>query len=65
MHEDITIEKLKKALGKNVEVVAFHVSYVGVLKKIDLKEGTIRIEDKKDHVVIEIERIKSLHTGDA
>ena len=61
MDSDVTIEKLKAALGKKVEVLAFNVSYTGVLKKVDVEEGLVRVEDKEDYVILEIERIEALH----
>lgn len=59
MEEELSLEKLKASLGKKVEVLAFGISYVGQLKAVDLHSGTIRIEDKEDYVVLEIERIES------
>ena len=59
MTEETTPAKLKKALGKKVEILAFNLSYVGILKKVDAREGLIRLEDKSDYVVLEIERIQS------
>ena len=56
---EITPAKLKKSLGKKVEVIAFGISYVGRLKKLDFKAGFLRVEDGKDYVVLEIERIES------
>lgn len=56
--DEVTPEQLRAAKGKKVEVLAFGIAYVGVLEKIDHKEGTIRIEDKEDYVVLEIERIE-------
>lgn len=59
MIEEVTPSKLKSALRKRVEVLAFGISYVGTLKKVDLDEGVIRVEDEKDYVVLEIERIEA------
>ena len=57
--EVVSFKKIKEALGKKVEVLAFGVSYVGTLKKINSKVGTIRLEDKNDYVILEMERIES------
>ncbi len=59
MKDEVSPAKIKAALGKKVEALAFNLSYVGLLKKVDLKEGIVRIEDKKDYVILEIERITS------
>ena len=56
--EDVKISALKKCLGKKTEVLAFGLVYAGKLTKVDLRAGTIQIEDGKDYVVLEIERIE-------
>ncbi len=58
MKGEVTPEELQALRGKRVEVIAFGISYVGCLEKIDLKMGTIKIVDKDDFVVLEIERIE-------
>lgn len=59
MEDEVSLPKLKSAVGKRVEVLAFGMSYVGILKRMDAKNGLIRVEDKKDYVVLEIERIEN------
>lgn len=59
MENEITPGVLKGAIGKKVEVLAFGVSYVGILKKVDLEPGTIQIQDSGDYVILEIERIEA------
>ena len=59
MEGEITPEGLKAAVGKKVEVLAFGMAYAGILKRVDLEPGTIQINDKRDYVVLEIERIES------
>ena len=59
MEDEVSLPKLKSAVGKRVEVMAFAMSYVGTLKKVDPKNGLIRVEDKNDYVVLEIERIEN------
>lgn len=61
MEDEVSPTRLKAALGKRVEVLAFGVAYAGKLKKVDTKNGLIRIEDKDDYVVLEIERIEDFH----
>jgi hypothetical protein len=57
--EEVTPSRLRAVLGKRVEVLAFGISYVGILAKVDAKNGVIRIEDKKDYVILELERIEN------
>lgn len=59
MQDEVSGRRLKAALGKKVEVIAFGITYAGTLKKIDQQAGTIRIEDRRDYAVLEIERIES------
>ncbi len=58
MKSEVTIEALQALLGKWVEVVAFGVSYTGRLAQVSIKNDTIKIVDKKDFVILEIERIE-------
>jgi len=57
--DEISPSRLKAAVTKRVEVLAFGISYVGTLKVVDAKNGLIRIVDKDDYVVLEIERIET------
>ena len=57
--EEVSTKDLRMALEKKVEVLAFGIAYRGLLKKVDLRNGTIRVDDKEDYVVLEIERIES------
>lgn len=59
---EISIKQLKAALGKQVDVLAFGISYVGTLKKVTLDKGTIQITEGDDYVILEIERIESFKT---
>jgi len=56
---EISARQLKKMRGRRVEVVAFGISYRGRLEKIDLRTGTIRIVDRRNYAVLELERIES------
>ena len=58
MENEIDSE-LKQAQGKRVEVIAFSLSYTGVLKRVDVERGTVEIIDGEDRAVLEIERITS------
>lgn len=64
MNDDLSSADLKKAVGKKIEVLAFGIVYRGRLKQVNLKEGTIRIEDKGDYAILEIERLESLRVLD-
>ncbi|MDO8644891.1 MAG: hypothetical protein Q7S00_08015 [bacterium] len=55
----VSIQDLRKVEGKKVEVIAFNICYLGTLKKVDLKQGTIWITDKGDTAILEVERIQS------
>jgi hypothetical protein len=57
--DDPLIEALVGAKGKMVEIIAFGILYVGILKKIDINNGTIQISNGDDNAVLEIERIES------
>ncbi|GEM_PF-1418900 len=59
---EISNKQLKAALGKKVDVLAFGISYVGILKKVSIDKGVIQIQDGKDFVVLEVERIESFKT---
>ena len=59
MEGEITPKSLKAAVGKKVEVLAFGMAYIGILKRVDLEPGTIQIRDHGDCVVLEIERIEN------
>ena len=62
MQDEVTVEEIQKAVGRRVEVIAFGISYVGFLRKVDLRTGTVRIQDKEDYAVLEIERIESFRS---
>ena len=59
IEEDALIQALLEAKGKRVEIIAFGVLYSGVLKKVDVDNGTIIIINGEDQAMIEIERIES------
>lgn len=55
---------LKKFIGHRVEVIAFGISYRGKLQKVDELTSTIRIVDRGNSAVLEIERIEEFHPLD-
>lgn len=57
--DDPLLQALSDAKGKKVEIIAFGILYVGVLKQIDFDNGTIVILSGKDRAILEIERIES------
>lgn len=57
--DDPLIEAIVNAKGKMVEIIAFGILYVGILKRIDINNGTIQISNGDDNAVLEIERIES------
>lgn len=61
MHDAIDPETIITFLGKRIEVIAFGISYAGLLTSVDPKAGIIRVEDGRDYVVLEIERIEEFH----
>jgi hypothetical protein len=63
LEDDVLIQALLDAKGKRVEIIAFGILYTGVLKRIDIDNGTIIIKNGDDQAMIEIERIESFSLG--
>lgn len=59
IEEDPLIQSLLESEGKEIEVIAFGISYSGVLKKVDVENGYIVVEDEEDTATLELERISS------
>ena len=57
--EDPSITQLKNLIGKKVEIIAFDISYIGILEEIDFERGTLKIVDQDDFAILEIERVES------
>lgn len=57
--EDPLIQSIKESVGKQIDVIAFGISYSGTLKKCDVENGYIVVEDDEDTAVLELERISS------
>lgn len=56
--DDPLIQGMLLAKGKRVEVFAFGITYVGVLKSIDPENGFISVADGDDTAILELERIE-------
>ncbi len=59
IEDDPLIAALIDAKGKRVEIIAFGILYTGVLKRVDVENGTIIIANGEDRAMIEIERVES------
>ena len=57
--EEVSLHQIQKSIGRRVEVVAFGTCYAGVLKRYDSKSEMIRIEDRGDYVLLEMERVQA------
>ena len=57
--EDPLVHSLIESEGKEVEIIAFGISYSGVLKKVDIENGYIIVSDDEDTAVLELERVSS------
>ena len=57
--EDPLIQSLIESEGKQIDVIAFGISYVGTLDKVDIENGYIVVSDEEDTAVLELERISS------
>jgi len=64
MNEDLSITRIQDYLGRKVEIIAFDISYMGILKEVDLDRGTLKIVDGEDFAVLEIERVESFSVLD-
>ncbi len=59
MFEDHSITRLQDYIGKRVEIIAFNISYMGVLEDINFETGTLKIVDGEDFAILELERVES------
>ena len=64
MQEDFSITRIQDFVGRKVEIIAFDISYMGILKEVDLDRGTLKIVDGDDFAVLEIERVESFSVLD-
>lgn len=58
---ETSITKLDHLLGKQVEVIAFGISYVGKLEQVDFENGQLVISDDHDKAVLDLERVESFN----
>lgn len=59
MTEDYSITRLQDLIGKKVEIIAFNISYMGILEDINFETGTLKIVDGEDFAILELERVES------
>lgn len=64
MPEDLSITRLTDFKGRKVEIIAFDISYMGILEEVDFERGTLKIVDGEDFVILEIERVESFSVLD-
>lgn len=64
MKEDLSITRIQDYTGRKVEIIAFDISYMGILEEVDLDRGTLKIVDGEDFAVLEIERVESFSVLD-
>ncbi len=54
----LPIHQLQDFIGQKVEIIAFGISYLGILQEVDYDRGTLRLEDGEDRAILEIERVE-------
>ncbi len=54
----LSIHQLQDFIGQRVEIIAFGISYLGVLQEVDYDRGTLQLEDGEDKAILEIERVE-------
>jgi hypothetical protein len=59
MIHEVETEEIRAAVGKQVEVMAFGVPYVGLLEQYDEAQSRLKIRDGTDIAIVEQERIES------
>lgn len=59
MHDYVSITRLQDYIGRKVEIIAFDISYMGILTHVDYDSGTLKIVDGEDFAILEIERVES------
>ena len=57
--EENSLTQLKNLIGKKVEIIAFDISYIGILEEIDFEQGILKLTDGDDFVILELERVES------
>ncbi|MFO1518140.1 MAG: hypothetical protein U1F57_00525 [bacterium] len=64
MRDDLSITRLHDYIGRKVEIIAFDISYMGILQEVDMDRGTLKIVDGEDFAILEIERVESFSVLD-
>ena len=59
MFDDHSITRLQDNIGKKVEIIAFNISYMGILEDINFETSTLKIVDGEDFAILELERVES------
>ena len=59
MQDYLSITRLQDYIGRKVEIIAFDISYMGLLTHVDYDSGTLKIVDGDDFAILEIERVES------
>ncbi|HKY63768.1 MAG TPA: hypothetical protein VJR29_10140 [bacterium] len=59
MQDYLSITRLQDYIGRKVEIIAFDISYMGILTHVDYDSGTLKIVDGDDFAILEIERVES------
>lgn len=54
-----SIRLIDAYLGQEIQVIAFGISYLGRLEKVDYEKGFIVLKDSKDQVTIDLERVET------
>lgn len=54
-----SITRIDDFVGMRLQIMAYGTSYVGVLKEVNNEDGFLLIQDGKDGVTLELERIES------
>ena len=56
---DSLLTDLTCYLGQRIEVVAFGISYIGLLAEVNAQDGLIKLSDGCDCAILELERIET------
>lgn len=64
MQDYLSITRLQDFIGRKVEIIAFDISYMGLLTHVDYDSGTLKIVDGDDFAILEIERVESFSLVD-
>lgn len=54
-----SITKLDDLKGQKIQVIAFGVSYVGILVDVNEEKGVVVLDDGKEKVSLDLEQIES------